>query len=181
MERLKLDERDAYQEHYISKKNLYKESTLMMTLSRDLNTYGLFHLNIVSRLISKSFTQKTETKNDLGRDLAPFDTSLDEEVDFVAKYLDDEEDVDMVLPPGELLSTTSKLVRIKDEISTVLAELDAVNLLSWNLIRNPRTEMHGLILEQTKKGLHDEITELYRKKAKHESHEHREAIIPGML
>jgi PX domain len=83
------------------------------------------------------------------------------------------------IAPGELLATTSKLSHINEQLSTLLAQIDAVDLLLWHLANNPRTEVHNLILEQTKESLRQDIGELTRKKAKYESHEQREAIVPG--
>lgn len=102
----------------------------------------------------------------------------EEELDFSSKD-DENQDESNDMNPGELLATTSKLVRIKEDINTCFAQLDAVDLLSWNLGNNPRTEIHTYLLEKTKELICNEIGELVKRKAKYESHEQREAIVPG--
>lgn len=97
------------------------------------------------------------------------------------KDIESEYDIDSIAP-GEFFTSTSKLSQLKEEINGVLGQIDFIDLL---LIRSAQkspephllTEIH--ILEQTKEILRQEIGVLTQQKAKFESHEQQEAIMPG--
>lgn len=98
---------------------------------------------------------------------------------------DEVEDSSNLVPtPGELLASTSMLTQIMHDIETVMSQIDCVDLLIWYneqfLGDKVEKNMHIYILQETKESLRNEIGELSRQKAKYESHEQREAILPGL-
>jgi hypothetical protein len=96
-----------------------------------------------------------------------------------------EEDEDDLHIPGDLLNSSTKLSSAQDSIDRVAQEFDRVNLLLWKLestdlpLHDPLYLMQKHILEQTKDQLAQEIGDFAKQKAKYESQEQREALIPG--
>ncbi|KAJ8331034.1 hypothetical protein O5D80_001043 [Batrachochytrium dendrobatidis] len=114
-----------------------------------------------------------------------------------------EQDQDVDLPaPGELLTSITKLQKIKDDIDKVMLQIDTIDMISWHInylnqknadsqtnidsndeetadipVSHRATVLN--ILDHTKEILHLDIGELSRQKAKYESQEQREAIVPG--
>ncbi|KAL2914898.1 hypothetical protein HK105_205642 [Polyrhizophydium stewartii] len=122
-----------------------------------------------------------------------------------ARDLDDDADL---RSPGELLASVTKLQQVRDDIDKVMIQIECVELLQWRIRSDmdaqapqplspspptataassaagtgagdpsKHTALH--ILDRTKDLLHVEIGELTRKRAKYESQEQREAIVPG--
>lgn len=100
----------------------------------------------------------------------------------------DEEDEDEVHAPGELFNNSSKIYQIHQNMDRLLQEIDRINFLKWkvsvsasqsSLYSDPLYTMQIHVLDQTKDQLVQEIGELVRQKAKYESQEQREALLPG--
>ncbi|KAJ3056478.1 Intermediate filament protein [Rhizophlyctis rosea] len=106
-------------------------------------------------------------------------------------FLDDESEYHA---PGELLTTTTKLQQLKEEIDKVLLQIDCINLLN-TFVQNEREtaerndKSNGStnylatvithIFDQTKELLRQEVGDLTRQKAKYQSQEVKDAIVPG--
>lgn len=101
------------------------------------------------------------------------------------KQKDTEPDPIDTLAPGELFVCTSKLAQIKREIEFLVSQLDCLDILFFNSSltggnrSQAKSQISDYILEQTRELVKVEIGELVRQKAKFESHEQREAIVPG--
>ncbi|KAJ3304517.1 Intermediate filament protein [Kappamyces sp. JEL0829] len=98
----------------------------------------------------------------------------------------EEEDEDEIHAPGELFNNTTKLASTQHEMDRIQGEIDRVNLLLWKLkpketasLQDPLFIMQKHILEQTKDSLAQEMGDLAKQKAKYESQQQREALIPG--
>ncbi|KAI8929470.1 hypothetical protein BC831DRAFT_443726 [Entophlyctis helioformis] len=110
------------------------------------------------------------------------------------KELDDDADL---RPPGELLTSVTKLQQVVDDINKVKLQLECLTLLESRLLGQAQSQRHASqqqqaphaidqhkvaalgVLAQTKSLLDVEIGELSWQKAKYESQEQREAIMPG--
>lgn len=88
--------------------------------------------------------------------------------------------------PGELLVNTTKLQQLKEEIDKVLLQIDSINILTMYLhnenesfANNSIPAVETYILEQTKEILRQEAGDLTQQKAKYQSQEQKDAIVPG--
>ncbi|KAJ3042366.1 Sorting nexin-14 [Rhizophlyctis rosea] len=106
-------------------------------------------------------------------------------------FLDDGEDSSHA--PGELLTTTTKLQQLKEEIDKVMLEIECLNTLNSFIVQSSsgagaqqqttttvfQTQVMTHIIDQTKELLRQEVGDLTRQKAKLHSQETKDAIIPG--
>ncbi|KAI8907340.1 hypothetical protein EDD86DRAFT_209350 [Gorgonomyces haynaldii] len=146
----------------------YDESNLMKSLSRELDQYAL-RMTGIQQQQDQHFQREQTIELELE---SSAEEDLIQEKEFV-----------QFIAPGELLATTSKLSQIKDDIDSCMARIDCVDLLIWKSKQNRQSETFPMllyILEQTRESLKQDIGELSRQKARFESHEQREAIVPGM-
>jgi hypothetical protein len=95
----------------------------------------------------------------------------------------DDDDGDMHAP-GELVTHSSKLAQINQSMDRVLHQIDCLNLLSRKVNRSKSDTDHlyimqSHIIEEAKDYLGQEIGDLSKQKAKLESQEQREALMPG--
>ncbi|KAJ3288320.1 Intermediate filament protein, partial [Borealophlyctis nickersoniae] len=89
--------------------------------------------------------------------------------------------------PGELLVNTTKLQQLKEETDKVLLQIDCINILNSLVLSEnggkggggPVSVVEAYILEQTKELLRQEVGDLTRQKAKYQSQEQKDAIVPG--
>ncbi|TPX63986.1 hypothetical protein SpCBS45565_g06233 [Spizellomyces sp. 'palustris'] len=86
--------------------------------------------------------------------------------------------------PGELLFNTTKVQELQESLDSVLAQLNCLNLLAERALSvastsNEIASGRAFILDQTREILRQEIGDLTKAKAKFESKEQKDAIVPG--
>jgi hypothetical protein len=109
------------------------------------------------------------------------DTSqLERDDDHTSPVKEEEE----IHAPGELITNTSKLTEINQNVERIMHQIDCLNLLQRK-VNQMKSEMDPIyimqchIIEEAKDLLGQEIGDLSKQKAKLESQEQREALMPG--
>jgi hypothetical protein len=115
----------------------------------------------------------------IDRELSKFEIDMDQ-----TSPQKDNEDDDDVHPPGELVTNSSKLAQIKQSMDRVLHQIECLNLLHRSVNRSkseydPLYIMQCHIIGEAKDMLGEEIGDLSKQKAKLESQEQKEPLIPG--